>query len=137
MYVNSEFEILERLSNVESLFNPSIFCKIKCKEDIIVLGVIYRSPNSTPEDNDKLNNQIDFISNMLNASGDKLIMVGDFNYPDINWDQLTCDKPINHPAFKFLNTVLAILRQQDAKSRTQVGKRRYFGTTSRHDIYAI
>ena len=105
MYINNDFEILERLSNVESLFTPSIFCKIKCKEDIIVLGVVYRSPNSTPEDNDKLNTQIDFISNMLNASGERLVMVGDFNYPDINWDQVTCDKSSNHPAFKFLNTV--------------------------------
>ena len=105
MYINNDFEILERLSNVDSLFTPSIFCKIKCKEDIIVLGVVYRSPNSTPEDNDKLNTQIDFISNMLNASGERLVMVGDFNYPDINWDQVTCDKSSNHPAFKFLNTV--------------------------------
>ena len=105
MYVNNDFEILERLSNIESFFTPSIFRKIKCKDDIIILGVVYRSPNSTPEDNDKLNNQIDFISNMLNASGERLVMVGDFNYPDIDWEQEICNKPSNHPAFKFLNTV--------------------------------
>ena len=105
LYVNNDFEILERLDKVESLFTPSIFCKIKCKNDVVVVGVVYRSPNSSSEENDKLNNQIDFIAKMLQASGERLIMVGDFNYPDIDWDQEVCDKPFNHPAFKFLNTV--------------------------------
>ena len=82
LYVNNDFEILERLDNVESLFTPSIFCKIKCKNDVVVVGVVYRSPNSSSEENDKLNNQIDFIAKMLQASGERLIMVGDFNYPD-------------------------------------------------------
>ena len=35
----------------------------------------------------------------------KIVLVGDFNYPDIDWKNDTCDKNVNHKASKFLECV--------------------------------
>ena len=65
----------------------------------MIIGNIYRSPNSSDEINKKLND--------LNKSLDRtrsmdLIIVGDFNYPEINWKISTCDKPAENAASMFL-----------------------------------
>ena len=59
---------------------------------------LYRSPNSTSENN-KLLNQL-----ILNTSliGGKLLIPGDFNFPTINWDSLSTPHLSNHCASEFL-----------------------------------
>ena len=59
---------------------------------------LYRSPNSTSENN-KLLNQL-----ILNTSliGGKLLILGDFNFPTINWDSLSTPHLSNHCASEFL-----------------------------------
>ena len=61
------------------------------------VGVIYRSPNSPPENNIKL---IEVISKFKNSN---LVIVGDFNYGNINWDLLEGDRD----STPFLECVLA------------------------------
>ena len=53
---------------------------------------LYRSPNSSPENNNLLNQLI------LNTSliGEKLLILGDFNFPTINWDNLSTPHLSNH-----------------------------------------
>ena len=59
---------------------------------------LYRSPNSTSKNN-KLLNQL-----ILNTSliGGKLLILGDFNFPTINWDSLSTPHLSNHCASEFL-----------------------------------
>ena len=59
---------------------------------------LYRSRNSTSENN-KLLNQL-----ILNTSliGGKLLILGDFNFPTINWDSLSAPHLSNHCASEFL-----------------------------------
>ena len=47
-----------------------------------VIGVVYRSPNSTETNNEKLYKCIQELSNR------NLIIMGDFNYPNIDWNNL-------------------------------------------------
>ena len=58
---------------------------------------LYSSLNSTSEDN-KLVNQL-----ILNTSliGGKLLILGDFNFPTINWDSLSAPHLSNHCASEF------------------------------------
>ena len=47
-----------------------------------VIGVVYRSPNSTKTNNEKLYKCIQELSNR------NLVIIGDFNYPNIDWNNL-------------------------------------------------
>ena len=57
--------------------------------------VFYRSPNSSDEINEEV---ITFIQNIPQNS----ILIGDFNYPEINWSTLSCS---HAPGKLFLDTV--------------------------------
>ena len=49
----------------------------------ILLGCIYKSPSGNEEEStDQLTKM---LSNIENTSHDKVIITGDFNYPNINW----------------------------------------------------
>ena len=52
-----------------------------------VIGVVKRSPNSIETNNEKLYKCIQELSNR------NLVITGDFNYPNIEWNNLhtTCD----------------------------------------------
>ena len=47
-----------------------------------VIGIVYRSPNSTENNNEKLYKCIQELSNR------NLVIMGDFNYPNIDWNNL-------------------------------------------------
>ena len=106
VYINENFEIIERFSEYEQLFSPCIFCKVKTTTNsTFILGVIYRSPNSTTQENKNILNLIETVSNKLINSGDKLLLVGDLNCPDIDWLNETCTKPPENFQSKFLDVI--------------------------------
>ena len=86
------------LTNVKD-FQEHACCKIEFSDKTsLYILCLYRSLNSTSEDN-KLVNQL-----ILNTSliGGKLLILGDFNFPTINWDSLSTPHLSNHCASEFL-----------------------------------
>lgn len=75
-----EFSLLEELPNVES-----IWCKLKLYDLAIVIGAIYRPPNSAPDIVSVISDYI--VGQKLNSS--RLVLTGDFNAPAIDWKLLT------------------------------------------------
>ena len=68
-------------------YKTCIFITVKgSKNNNLTVGVIYRSPNSSLEDNHLLINIINSISKKYLNHKNKLIIMGDFNFPGINWD---------------------------------------------------
>ena len=59
-------------------FNQAVTVKVKCGCEDVSIHVIYRSPNSKKENDASLN---EWIKRMHGTS----VMIGDFNFPDINW----------------------------------------------------
>ena len=55
---------------------------------VVTLGVFYRSPNSTQGNNFRL---LESIVEVANSTNPKVVILGDFNLPRINW--LTCCAP--------------------------------------------
>ena len=93
-----------RLGDVEAVFQPSVFCKIFLSgAEEIVVGVIYRSPNCTQGENDDVLKLIETA--VCKAVDSRLVMMGDFNYPEIDWQKDSCKSGPNHPARKFLSTI--------------------------------
>ena len=108
-----------RLEDCESLFDPSIFCKISPnKEEHFVMGVVYRSPNSSNEENMKLLNQISYVSEKVLQSKSKLLLVGDFNYKEIDWPNEYCPGATEKNSVKFLNCIQKNFLTQFVSSAT-------------------
>ena len=76
---NLSSKILPSSSNVEL-----VTVKIDFKFPLI-LCIIYYPPNSAST---YFFNLLDYLNNLL-ALNNKVILLGDFNFPDINWDSRT------------------------------------------------
>src|SRR5579872_2373665 len=75
--------------NVASDFSEFLIVKIYMANDkTLNLGSLYRSPSSCINNDDNLLNLLDTISR---SSRDDIIMIGDFNYKNIDW--------LNHVAY--------------------------------------
>ncbi len=85
----------------EASFTESVWCEIKLENnDTLLLGGIYRSPNSNHEVTHALINffkQLKFPTHVL--------IGGDFNFPEINWHHLHSTKPDDHVATVFLEAI--------------------------------
>jgi len=67
-----------------SSFQENIFVTIRCQDNSkLLLGNIYRSPNSDIGNDAELFNLIDTVCCLSNT---QLLLVGDFNFPDIDWN---------------------------------------------------
>ena len=77
MYAKKELCVwrLEETSD----FNQCTAIKVKCGCEDVVIHSVYRSPNSSRENDAKL---CAYVKEMRGTN----ILVGDFNYPDINWE---------------------------------------------------
>ena len=85
-------------------FEESSWCEIKLRgKDILLIGCIYRSPNSESSNNDKL------LSVMRDVCSDQtyshLLLCGDFNYPGINWSKDETPESSQHRASLFMECV--------------------------------
>ena len=84
LYVRSNLSCVQRI-DLEGNFSDCIWCEIsgKSNSSSVIFGLVYRSPNTSEENNRSL-------LNCINAAADKRIVVfGDFNYPDIDWTTST------------------------------------------------
>ena len=110
--------IASALSATRVEFQPPfcnfIGCQIRLRNnDTLLVGCIYRSPNSSQENSAALNDLLRNIA--LSSSYTHLLLAGDFNYPEIDWATMTCQKEMSHPASVFLET----LRDCDLKQHIE------------------
>ena len=81
IYVNEKLQSTE--TSCQSDFNQYCSVQIISTEGSpIHIYLIYRSPNSNAANNDKL-------IEVLNGASNNAIVIGDFNYPNANWETLS------------------------------------------------
>ena len=83
-------------------FNESCWCVLKLKSgETLLVGGVYRrrSPSSNTVNIRRLNNLINMA---LSLKYDYGIIVGDFNFQTISWQNWTTPNSQNHPEFHFL-----------------------------------
>ena len=78
LYINETIPAYEVQLQEESDYNDAMLYKLVT----VTIGVVYRCPNITKQNNDKIHNAISEVS-----KGDCIIM-GDFNHGNIKWDTL-------------------------------------------------
>lgn len=71
-------------------------------KNMFLLGGIYRSPNSSQDNTMKL---FQLLNETCNEKYTHKIILGDFNFPDIDWNNWTTTVSENHVAFKFLECI--------------------------------
>ena len=67
----------------DNIFEECVWCLISGKKETFLLGCIYRSPSSSAEND---NNLCIMLRNMLSLNFKDTIIVGDFNFSNIDWD---------------------------------------------------
>ena len=80
----------------------SVWCELTLQDkNCLLVGTVYRSLNSTAE-NDVLDNEL--LSRMSEGRLHVLI-VGDFNHPEINWTTESTPRDLSHPASLFMEAI--------------------------------
>ena len=82
LYIKETIPAYEVQLHEEADCNEAIWCKLVTGHTTVTIGVVYRCPNITKENNEKIHNAISEVS-----KGDCIIM-GDFNHGNIKWDTL-------------------------------------------------
>ena len=101
LYIKKNLKATQ-ISFVNSCFNESIWVSIDLKfNETLLIGCIYRSPNSNDNNNSKL---IELINEVSNSKFSKLLIMGDFNFPNIDWKLETCSFS-NGAASNFLENI--------------------------------
>ena len=76
--------------------------KIVKKGDTLCVGCVYRSNSGNEDNNDLLPEMLDEV---VNKNYSHLLIMGDFNYPDIEWKTQICKHNDQSSDTKFLNCV--------------------------------
>ena len=85
------------------LFQESVWCCCKLdNNDKLLIGNIYRSPNSSPENNKNLNT---LLKSVMQAAYSHILIAGDFNYKDIDWLTIESTVDIENDTSIFLENI--------------------------------
>ena len=90
IYVNPELRC--DIVAMDCAFSEHLFLKIHLVDmnKCLLIGCVYRSPSSTAENDDLLLELINTAFAHKNFNTVDTIVVGDFNFPSIDWDRWVC-----------------------------------------------
>jgi hypothetical protein len=103
LYVKKELN--PNIYPVDSDHTDAAWCEVSLlNNDKLLIGCVYRSPNSTPDDNKKLNTMLEKV--LSSAQHSHILLVGDFNFPEINWTTWTApSENIEDPNNAFIESI--------------------------------
>lgn len=103
IYVADHLATKVNLVNMDSEYRDSIWLEMTTGAGgKVTLGCVYRSPSSTPDDDAKLHNMLGKLSSLNTA---EVIIMGDFNHPDIDWETITTNRSTSHSSQHFIDAV--------------------------------
>ena len=104
LYFHENLHVTECHDIENNDFESSLWCDVKLSNnEVLLVGLCYRSPNSTEVNNDKLLEQMKSLAGMQRSH---ILIFGDFNFKEINWID-GCEAANDmHPASKFYDTIL-------------------------------
>ena len=84
VYIKQDLKAVE--VNIDHDFKECVLVKVNLRNrDKLLVGCIYKSPSSSDENHDKLNELLLYISK-LEDSYTHILLAGDYNFPDIDWN---------------------------------------------------
>ena len=84
-------------------FKESVWCEVRMNsKDKLLIGGIYKSPNCDAENHVKLNQ---LITQAIEMKYNSTVVIGDFNFREINWETWTVNRNETHPASHFVECI--------------------------------
>ena len=100
IYVVNSLSSTLNLNLTEYSYSESVWVNIRLENrDSLLIGGIYRSPQSSDENNKLL---FDLLNKLKEETYSNIIIMGDFNMPEINWELWTTSRSENHHSYRFL-----------------------------------
>ena len=94
----------------------SCWCTIKLNStETFIVGVVYRSPNSSSQQNAVMETMIRTVAD---SNYSYFLVMGDFNYPQIDWSSESTFEAENHPAHCFLMCIQDCFLHQHIREPT-------------------
>ena len=99
----------------------SVWCQAKMtRNGKLLIGYIYRSPNSTATNDAKIN---DALKKASNLGFSHVLIFGDLSHPSLNWHENTSTNDGNYPSIHFRNEQHYIeYRRASNRVKTEVRK---------------
>ena len=116
LYIKETIPAYEVQLQEEADCNEAIWRKLVTGHTTVTIGVVYRCPNITKQNNEKIHNTISEVS-----KGDCIIM-GDFNHGNIKWDTLQKTNQSNN-GIRYSAILTERTRRQRQNKRT-IGQQR-------------
>ena len=99
LYVKASLQSLQVKMQTE--FDVSVWCFVKLhNNNSLLVGSVCRSPNAPDSDNEKF---MLMINEVLQTKHSHLLIMGNFNFPEIDWELQTANVSENHAANKFVS----------------------------------
>lgn len=103
IYITNALSSQVHQLQINTNFKENIWLSVHLKgQDSLTLGVIYRSPSSSHENNTDL---VSMLKEICNTNPSHLLITGDFNYPDMNWELGTQTVKSDNNLQAFLDTL--------------------------------
>jgi len=108
LYVKNCFGAVDLKPKQEA--DAAVWCTLKItRTETMAIGVVYRSPNSTEQQNRSME------ANIRSTADDQFhyfLLMGDFNFPEIDWNIFQVNAADNHPAVSFMNCIQDLFLHQ-------------------------
>jgi len=98
-------------------FEDSEWCSVKTNDKRLLIGVCYRSTQISKENNLKLLSVMDKAVNQ--CSYDRILIMGDFNFRDIDYNNYSVNADESSEAFKFFNKTQDLYLIQNVTKATR------------------
>ena len=121
IYVKSSLRVAETVFE-GSAFSEQLWVQMTlCGTDTLLLGCLYRSPSSTENSLQDINSLFKLATN---SRFSHVLIVGDFNLPQINWRTGLSSAPPSHCSHTFIDTVhdSFLYQHVDKPTRYRVGE---------------
>ena len=103
IYVRSNLLVMQEEFSACS-FKEQLWIKLKlANSDVLLIGCIYRSPSGN--NLQSLEDLHALLTHVCSSNPSHLLIVGDFNVPDIDWSTKFSAAPANHYSHHLLKTI--------------------------------
>ena len=103
IYTKKYLKAIQVEDLTSSNFEECMWCEIRLDgNDKLLIGCVYRSPSSTNANNSQLQ---ELILNSYRRNPSHLLIVGDFNYLEINWVSWTSSVVSQHNSKDLIDTL--------------------------------
>jgi len=118
LYINKELKAseLEKISTAK--FEDMVWCRMNMKDGNLLVGVCYRSTSSDEANNNKLTQVLEDATRNTRAT--RVLIMGDFNYPTIDYISDIVNAGHDTDAYRFFDTTNDLFLTQHVKEVTRI-----------------